>query len=480
MLNRLGHGRSGAAALLLFALAAGGCAPEPPPPPGGKPAAETAARPPLPSAEPAAEPGDSPGLPAAPAGESAPDDAVAADLPPPAGSAVPTVESGTTPALDAAGEWLEPSAPEALPAPDRGPPLRGNGRSLVMLGQLVTPGSSRRLSWSAGISFEGTPTDTPVLVAHGSSAGPVLCLTAAVHGDELNGIEIVRRVMQDVEPDRLAGTVIGLPIVNLHGFRRGSRYLPDRRDLNRYFPGNANGSAASRIARSLFDNVIRHCDALVDIHTGSLNRTNLPQLRGDLRNPKVRELTAGFGDLVVLHSPGPLGTLRRAATDAGIPAVTLEAGEPMRLEPAKVNEGVEGIMALLDAKAMLPGDTRYALGPPVYYRSSWIRADYGGILFSVVRLGQSVEVGDVLGTVTDPITNEQNLIYSTIAGKVVGMALNQVVMPGFATFNIGIETDIPEAPRVLATGVDAAEPEVHDGETRDGEPWGEAGGDNYE
>jgi uncharacterized protein len=464
MLNRLGHGRSGAAALLLFALAGSGCAPEPVSPPGGNQA----------TPEPAAPAGQ-----AGQAGQAVEDDAASAptseqaagniddEARTPAGVVVP----GADP--DGTDGWLEPER-------DRGPPIRDDGRSLVLLGKVVTPGSLRRLAWSAGISFEGTATDTPVLVAHGSRAGPVLCLTAAVHGDELNGIEIVRRVMQDVEPDRLAGTVIGMPIVNLHGFRRGSRYLPDRRDLNRYFPGNATGSAASRIARSLFDNVIRHCDALVDIHTGSLNRTNLPQLRGDLRNPKVRELTSGFGDLVVLHSPGPLGTLRRAATDAGIPAVTLEAGEPMRLEPAKVNEGVEGIMALLDAKAMLPGDTRYSMGAPVYYRSSWIRADYGGILFSVVRLGQSVEVGDVLGTVTDPITNEQNLIYSTIAGKVVGMALNQVVMPGFATFNIGIETDIPDAPRVLATGAEMAEPEVHDGETRDEEPWTEAGGEIYE
>jgi predicted deacylase len=471
MLNRLGHGRSGAAALLLFALATAGCAPEPAPPPGSSAAADPALRPPAaaPVAQHEAVIADEPTTPPeqqyAPGGDPGP-------LPSPAGPAAP--------GLDIPGPPGWPELPAAEAAADRGPPLRGDGRSLMLLGKLVTPGSFRRLSWSAGISFEGTTTDTPVLVAHGTSAGPVLCLTAAVHGDELNGIEIVRRVMQDVEPDRLAGTVIGIPIVNLHGFRRGSRYLPDRRDLNRYFPGNANGSAASRIARSLFDNVIRHCDALVDIHTGSLNRTNLPQLRGDLRNAKVRELTTGFGDLVVLHSPGPLGTLRRAATDVGIPAVTLEAGEPMRLEPAKVNEGVEGIMALLDAKAMLPGDTRYSIGPPVYYRSSWIRADYGGILFSVVQLGQSVQVGDVLGTVTDPITNEQNLIYSTIAGKVVGMALNQVVMPGFATFNIGIETDIPEAPRTLATGTGAAEPEVHDGETRDGEPWDEAGGDIYE
>ncbi|MCC5793962.1 MAG: succinylglutamate desuccinylase/aspartoacylase family protein [Chromatiales bacterium] len=332
-------------------------------------------------------------------------------------------------------------------------PLVGSGEGaseLALLDRMVPPGSFRQLAWSAGISFEGTSTDTPVLVAHGSGAGPVLCLTAAVHGDELNGIEIVRRVLHEIEPGSLSGTVVGLPIVNLHGFRRGSRYLPDRRDLNRFFPGNANGSAASRIAWSLFDNVIRHCDALVDIHTGSLNRTNLPQLRADLSNAEVRDLSEGFGDIVLLHSPGPDGSLRRAATDAGIPAVTLEAGEPMRVDAAKVNEGVAGVFRLLDALGMLPGDSPLPAGEPVYYRSSWIRADHGGILLTVTQLGQRVEIGDVLGIVTDPVSSEQNIIYATISGKVVGMALNQVVMPGFAAFNIAVETDMADVSRVAA------------------------------
>jgi hypothetical protein len=280
-----------------------------------------------------------------------------------------------------------------------------------------------------------------VLVVNGIGKGKTLCLTGAIHGDELNGIEMVRRVMQDLDPARVKGAVIGVPIVNLEGFRRGSRYLPDRRDLNRFFPGNATGSAASRIAASLFEEVIRKCDGLVDIHTGSLNRTNLPQLRADLRNARVREFANGFGAFMVLHSPGVTGTLRRAATDAGIPAVTLEAGEPGRLQSSQVREGTAGIIRLLDAMKIVNRMNLLVEPRPVYYRSTWVRSDYGGILFSVVRLGQLVATGDILGTVTDPITNEQNLIYSPVRGRVVGMALNQVVMPGFATFNLGIEAD---------------------------------------
>ena len=332
---------------------------------------------------------------------------------------------------------VPPSGP-APPADQRG---GGGGEVMEILGETIPAGSSRRLLWAGGQAFDGTPGESPVLVVNGVGKGPTLCLTGAIHGDELNGIEMIRRVLQDLDPGRVKGAVIGVPIVNLEGFRRGSRYLPDRRDLNRFFPGNATGSSASRIAASLFTDIIRHCDGLVDIHTGSLNRTNLPQLRADLRNAAVRDFANGFGAFMVLHSAGAAGTLRRAAVDAGIPAVTLEAGEPGRLQSAQVREGTSGIVRLLDALGIVNRMNLLTEPRPVYYRSTWVRSDYGGILFSLVRLGQIVSTGDILGTVTDPVTNSQNLIYSPVRGRVVGMALNQVVMPGFATFNLGIEAD---------------------------------------
>jgi len=340
--------------------------------------------------------------------------------------------------------------PAEVPAPTESPDS-ADDRNLVLLGETVPPGSSQRLMWSASEIFEGVSTETPVLVVNGQIEGPTLCLTAAIHGDELNGIEMVRRVLHDLEPDELNGAVIGIPIVNLQGFRRGSRYLPDRRDLNRYFPGNPLGSSAARIAYSLFEEIIQHCDALVDLHTGSFYRTNLPQLRADLRYVQIKELTHGFGGIAVLHSIAAPGTLRRAATDAGIPTVTLEAGEPLRLQSAKVNQGVNGLFKLLDTLNMVRRVQLLGRPEPVFYESTWVRADHGGILFAVVRLGQKVAAGDVLGTVTDPITNEQNLLYSPETGRILGMALNQVVMPGFAAFRIGIETDgPPTGPAVIS------------------------------
>ena len=338
---------------------------------------------------------------------------------------------------------------EAVPAHEHDVPLadavttaEGQAKPLLLLNTEILPGSAQRLAWSATELFEGVPVSTPVLVVNGALPGPTLCLTAAVHGDELNGIEIVRRVLHDINPSRLSGAVIGVPIVNVQGFRRGSRYLPDRRDLNRYFPGNPRGSAAARIAHSLFTDVIAHCDALVDLHTGSFERANLPQIRADLRNPDVVTLTLGFGSMVVLHSEPTVGTLRHAATMAGIPAVTVEAGGPSQLELAEVKDGVKGIETLLTTLGMVRKIRLWGDPEPVYYRSSWVRADNGGILLADVSLGSTVRKGDLLGTITDPMNNARTELYSPYSGRIIGMARNQVVMPGFATFHIGIQADV--------------------------------------
>ena len=324
------------------------------------------------------------------------------------------------------------------------PEVRKYGQpSLVLLNAEVEASTSARLSWSPDNGFESIAVPTPVLVVNGSHEGPTLCVTAAVHGDELNGIEVVRRVLYELDSEKLTGAVIGVPIVNLQGFRRASRYLPDRRDLNRYFPGNTGGSSASRLAHSFFSSVISHCDALVDVHTGSFHRSNLPQLRADLDNAEIRDLTEMFGATVVLHSPGAEGTLRRAATDAGIPAVTLEAGEPARLQDDAVAHGARGIMTLMNKLGMYDKRVRWKGEQYVYRRSKWERADRGGVLFSEVELGQEVEQDQLLGTITDPITNLASEIRASHEGRILGMALPQFVLPGFAAYRIGIEGDDP-------------------------------------
>lgn len=329
----------------------------------------------------------------------------------------------------------QPALPITLPEPKEELPEFVIGE---FLGEPFVRGTLSQRMWQAGTDFHGTEIPTPVLVATGTEDGPTLCLTAAIHGDELNGIKAVHRIMYDTDTAKLKGKIIGVPIVNLQGFQRQSRYLPDRRDLNRFFPGNQRGSAAARMAFSFFREVVLHCDALVDLHTGSFHRTNLPQIRGNLKNEAVLKLTRGFGSTAVMHGTGARGTLRHAATAAGIPAVTLEAGEPLRVDDEAVEESVRAINSLMHALGMTRKRNRAGSPDPVYYTSTWLRSDGGGILSSVVKLGRKVEADELLGTVTDPITNKVTEVRSPREGRILGMAVNQFVIPGFAVYHLGI------------------------------------------
>ncbi|MCB1687220.1 MAG: succinylglutamate desuccinylase/aspartoacylase family protein [Halioglobus sp.] len=318
-------------------------------------------------------------------------------------------------------------------------------QTLDILGTQVAPGESRRLLWVSGETTYGSKLESPVYVIRGKHSGPTLCLTAAIHGDELNGVEIIRKLVSDLSPKKLYGTVIGVPIVNLLGFTRGTRYLPDRRDLNRYFPGNPNGSSASRIAHSFFEDIVRHCDLLIDLHTGSLTRTNMPQVRANLQIPEVLEFTTKFGSTAVLHSRKLRGNLRSAATNYGIPAVALELGEPGSLQQEHVEEGVEIIENVLSGLDMTRRLWTSGGSQPVFYSSRWVRVNTGGLLISEVEVGERIWEGAVLGSMVNPITNESFDVISPYSGRVLGMALNQFMLPGYAAFNIGIVSDEKEA-----------------------------------
>ena len=329
-----------------------------------------------------------------------------------------------------------------LVGPTRDPSVQ---TPIALLGEIVQPGESAILPWLLESSFSDVSAPSSVLVVNGTKPGPTLCLTAAIHGDELNGIEIVRRVMYELKAEKLTGAVIGIPIVNLEGFKRASRYLPDRRDLNRYFPGRLTGSYASRTAHSFFYQIVKKCDYLIDIHTGSLDRTNLPQIRADLNQPKVADLASKMGSIVVLQSRGGSGTLRRASTDAGIAAVTLETGAPNNLQKEAVEKGVDTMSAALRSLGFTSKSIWKGSKEPVYYRSIWIRAKQGGILFSKVSLGDSVKQGTLLGLLSNPITNKTTEIRATLEGRVIGMALNQIMYPGFAAYHIGLKSSAVEA-----------------------------------
>jgi hypothetical protein len=334
---------------------------------------------------------------------------------------------------------VEAPATTLHPAQDLPGTEQSSWGPIEFLGHTIKNGSSRRLFLCPGEGFAPGSLDIPVFVLHGSRQGPQLCAVGGTHGDELNGVEIVRHATDQIRPDQLAGTFIGLPIVNIHGFRRGSRYLPDRRDLNRYFPGNPEGSLASRMAARLFDRVIRYCDVLVDFHTGSFKRKNLVQIRVDFTHQRALELARSFGSGLILHSSGPAGSLRRAAMDAGIIALLYEAGQPARFESEEIAQGIAGLHNLMAALGMLDTTTAEQKEQLEFRDSRWVRADAGGIFLTDRKLGETIWAGDILGTITDPITNRSTTVWSSESGSILGMAVPQVVLPGFALFHVGIE-----------------------------------------
>jgi predicted deacylase len=373
----------------------------------------------------------------------------------------------------------EDTAPEPAPQPVSEPVqvtvTSTQWDEVQLLGRRIAPGDKRRLFLRTSESFSGSDSELPVLVTRGATPGPTVCLIAGVHGDELNGIEIVRKVVEGLTPRRISGMVIAVPVANLHGFRRSSRYLPDRRDLNRFFPGTPTGSSASRIAWSLWTEVIRHCTSLIDLHTGSFHRTNLPQVRIDTADPRSFALARGFATALVIHDPGQDGTLRRAARRAGIGAITYEAGEPLRFQEKEIARGVEGVRNVLAALGM-SDDAPIAATPHVYQRTRWVRVDDGGIFFTRRKLGERVDVGDLLGTVTDPVTNESKRVESPARGRIIGRAVPQVVIPGYAAFHLGIDAPVAAGEPEATPGGASARPSdgdadaVREGEEREMDP----------
>jgi predicted deacylase len=310
--------------------------------------------------------------------------------------------------------------------------------ALQLLGREIAVGTKSKFPFIPDRSFEASYLNMPVFVARGSSPGPTLCLTAGVHGDELNGVEVARRAFARSNPERLRGTLIALPAINAAGVRTGSRYLSDRRDLNRAFPGRAGGSVAAVIAHAVFANVLHHCDALVDLHTASNNRANLPQVRADLSNPEIRELAIHFGLGIVVGGSGPDGSLRREAAKMGIPSIIYEAGEPYRFQEQEINRGVRGVenvMAYLDMTGRADQEIPDAR---VYEKSRWVRTSLGesGFFFPTAELGGIVTKGDSLGIIVDPLTDEKFEVTSPIPGEIIGMAVSQPVLSGYALFHL--------------------------------------------
>ncbi|TVQ30141.1 MAG: succinylglutamate desuccinylase [Wenzhouxiangella sp.] len=316
--------------------------------------------------------------------------------------------------------------------------IRQRNRSVTIGGITVEPGQRRSIDLEVGRLYTHSPTTMPVQVVCGKRAGPVLFVSAAIHGDELNGVEIIRRLLKLPILQKLRGTLIAVPIVNLHGFIHTSRYLPDRRDLNRSFPGSETGSLAARIAHLFMTEIVSQTTHGIDLHTGAIHRANLPQIRANLDDPDTLAMAKAFGTPVILNAAIRDGSLRAAAASNDVPMLLYEAGEALRLDELCIRGGVEGVQRVMRLLGMLPRSRRKAPPEPVMARSSsWIRAPQSGLFRARVALGERVTRDQtVLGAVSDPFGEKEQEIRAPFSGIVIGRLNLPLVNEGDAVYHV--------------------------------------------
>lgn len=278
----------------------------------------------------------------------------------------------------------------------------------------------------------------PVYVIHGKRPGPVVFLAGAIHGDEINGVEIIRRILKTKSINNIKGTIIALPVVNIFGFINQTRYLPDRRDLNRSFPGSEKGSLAARMAHLFLSEIVSRCTHGIDLHTAAIHRDNLPQIRAILEDAETERMARAFITPVIVNTPIIEGTLRSAAAKMGVPVIVYEAGEALRFDEVAIRAGVRGIIATLRELGMLPKLRRDArrVEPIVARSSTWVRAPKGGILRSLKTLGEKVARNERLGIISDPIGAEEEDVVASAEGIIIGRTTIPLVNEGEALFHI--------------------------------------------
>lgn len=284
--------------------------------------------------------------------------------------------------------------------------------------------------------MSGTPVALPTVVLHGRRPGPTMWVSGAIHGDEILGVEIIRRVLAKLDAKTLIGTVVAVPIVNVHGFNTGDRYLPDRRDLNRSFPGAKRGSLASRVADLMMTRVISRCDFGIDLHTGSDGRINLPQIRGDLDNEDVRVMAKAFAAPLTLHAKLRDGSLRQAAGDMGVDVLLFEGGEANRFDRHAIRVGTNGVLRVLQHRGMIEDAPPPKTATQLSRSSRWMRAGQSGICHLDVELGQQVHKGEALADVHDPFGKRLGRVKSRVNGVVIGHSQRPLVNRGDAVVHV--------------------------------------------
>ncbi|MBI1732592.1 MAG: succinylglutamate desuccinylase/aspartoacylase family protein [Gammaproteobacteria bacterium] len=307
-----------------------------------------------------------------------------------------------------------------------------------LAGVTIRAGERQAVNLDVPDFYTHTGMTLPVQVVHGRRDGPVLFLSAALHGDEINGVEIIRRVLRQRVLARLQGTLVAVPIVNIYGFIHKSRYLPDRRDLNRSFPGSETGSLAARMAHLFLHDVVARCTHGIDLHTGAIHRENLPQIRALMDDRETERMAHAFALPVILNTGIVAGSLRNAAEKMGITVIVYEAGEALRFDEVAIRAGVTGTVNVMRAIGMLPAARarRRAPAPLVANSSTWMRAPRSGILRTLKPLGARVHEGALLGVISDPLGANEVPVRATAPGVIIGRSTTPLTNEGEAVFHI--------------------------------------------
>ncbi len=331
-------------------------------------------------------------------------------------------------------------------------------------GQDVPKGESTDVKLAVSESYSSMNVRIPIQIRRAREDGPVVFVTAALHGDEINGTGAIRSLILDEEFELRRGSLILVPVLNLLAFDRHSRYLPDRRDLNRSFPGSANGSLASRMAKIIFDEIVARSDFGIDLHTAAVRRTNYPNVRGDLGNPEVRKLAWSFGSEITLDKQGPKGAFRREACRAGCPTIIMEGGEVWKVEPGIVESATRGIRNVLRSLDMLDSDPEEPDFRVVIKRTKWVRAVKGGFMQFHVQPGDIVDKDQPLATNTTLLGRDRNVLVAPFDSVVIGMTSLPAISPGEPLCNLGKlpARTRPAELRHLRTSTDSLEQKVSD------------------
>jgi predicted deacylase len=312
-------------------------------------------------------------------------------------------------------------------------------KKVVIAGHEIKPGEFKEININIARLPSHTQIDTPIYVSRSAQDGPVLALTAGMHGDEINGMEIVRRILEEGLHKVKRGTVVCMPITNVYGFLNFSRDVPDGKDVNRSFPGSKNGSLASRVAYNLTHQIIPFVDYGVDFHTGGAMRTNYPQVRAMLDSTQNQELAEAFCAPFTIDSPFRPNSLRKEASKKGKNFIVYEAGESLRFDQAGIETGIAGTLRLMKHLKMIDDAPEPKEENRIIWSSSWIRAKHAGLFQPAIQCGALVHKGDHIGTITDPFGEFKEKVKAQETAYVIGLNNIPVVNAGDALMHLGMD-----------------------------------------